>query len=213
MTNKLDKLGWLIAALMLGIIAGSGFQDGPLKFAVVDITSVVEKSDFGKKNQDDFAAMKTAREGVLEFIDQYRVLSVAQANELKELSIKIVLTTEDKTKLEKIKTDVKAAKTKSDNLAQKTTQLTPEETKLLQEYANQAANMEQTAQDWLRVFTNELQAWADKQKLESLNRARAAVQEIGKAQGFTIVFEVGIAPYGANDLTDAALKAMNAKKI
>ena len=35
---------------------------------------------------------------------------------------------------------------------------------------------------------------------------------MAKAQAFTVVFEVGVAPYGANDVTDAALKAMNAKK-
>ena len=72
--------------------------------------------------------------------------------------------------------------------------------------------MENQAQRWLREFTQELQAWADKQKLSSLDRARAALTEVGKAQGFTVIFEVGVAPYGANDLTDAALKAMNAKK-
>ncbi|MEQ1820989.1 MAG: hypothetical protein ABL949_00590 [Fimbriimonadaceae bacterium] len=209
---KIDKLGWLVAALLLGVLFGSGFDDGPLKIAVADITSIVEKSEFGKKNQDDFKAMKSAREGVLEFIDQYRVLSVQQATDIRDLSIKpAALTAEEKSKLDRIKADVIAARKKNDELAQKPN-LTPEERKLLEEYANQAANMEQTAQEWLRVFTNDLQAWADKQKLESLNRARASVQEVGKAQGFTVVLELGIAPYGANDITEAALKAMNAKK-
>lgn len=212
MTLKIDKLGWLVAALLLGVLFGSGFDDGPLKIAVADITSIVEKSEFGKKNQDDFKAMKSAREGVLEFIDQYRVLSVQQATDIRDLSIKpAALTAEEKSKLDRIKADVIAARKKNDELAQKPN-LTPEERKLLEEYANQAANMEQTAQEWLRVFTNDLQAWADKQKLESLNRARASVQEVGKAQGFTVVLELGIAPYGANDITEAALKAMNAKK-
>ncbi len=211
MTIKIDKLGWLVAALLLGVMLGTGFQEGPLKFAVADITSVVENSDFGKKNQGDFKAMKDAREALLAFIDQYRILSVQQASELKLLSLKVPLTAEEKAKLERIKADVIAAKKKSDEIVQKQN-LTPEDRKLLDEMGNQAAAMEQTAQEWLREFTNELQAWADSKKLESLNRARAAVQEVGKAQGFTLVFELGIAPYGANDITDASLKAMNAKK-
>ena len=72
--------------------------------------------------------------------------------------------------------------------------------------------MEQVAQRWYKEFTSDMQNWADKQKLASVEKARAAIQDVSKAQGYTIVFEVGIAPYGANDITDAALKAMNAKK-
>jgi hypothetical protein len=72
--------------------------------------------------------------------------------------------------------------------------------------------MERVAQLYLREFTQEMQGWADKAKGDSLERARGAVQDVAKAQAFTVVFEIGIAPYGANDVTDAALQAMNAKK-
>ena len=48
--------------------------------------------------------------------------------------------------------------------------------------------------------------------LESLDRARAALHEVAKAQAFTVVFEISVAPYGANDLTQPTLTAMNAKK-
>lgn len=211
MNSRFSKLGWVVAAALAGIFLAAGFQDNAQKVGVIDITKVVESSDFGKQNQDQFAAMKTAREGVLEFIDQYRVLTVDQATKIRDLSIKPTVTAAEKAELDSIKATVIAANKKNNELAIKPN-LTPEERTLLDEYARNSAAMEQTAQRWLRDFTTELQNWADKQKMESLNKARAAVQEVAKAQGYSVVFEVGVAPYGANDLTDAALKAMNAKK-
>jgi Skp family chaperone for outer membrane proteins len=210
MTN-MNKTGWMIAALLLGVFAAVGFQDASNKIGIVDISKVVEMSDFGKANQASFNQMKTAREGVLEFIDTYRVLTVEQATRFRDLSIKPTPTAEEKAELERIKADVMAADKKNKELSVKAN-LTPEDRALIEEYSKRANNMEMTAGRWLREFTNELQGWADKQKLTSLDRARAAVQEVAKAQGFTVVFEVGVAPYGANDITDAALKAMNAKK-
>lgn len=210
MTN-MNRTGWAIAALLLGVFAAVGFQDASNKIGIVDISKVVEMSDFGKANQASFNQMKTAREGVLEFIDTYRVLTVEQATRFRDLSIKPTPTAEEKAELDRIKADVMAADKKNKELSVKAN-LTPEDRALIEEYSKRANNMEMTAGRWLREFTNELQGWADKQKLTSLDRARAAVQEVAKAQGFTVVFEVGVAPYGANDITDAALKAMNAKK-
>lgn len=212
MNLRFQKLGWVVAAALVGIFAAVGFQDASTKLGVVDITKVVESSDFGKGNQELFNGMKASREGVLEFIDQYRVLSVDQANKIKTLSIKDApLTTGEKAELDSTKAAVIAAFNKNKELVLKQN-LTPEERALLEEYARNSANMETTAGQWLRQFTVELEDWVNKRKVESLSRARTAVQEVAKAQGYSIVFEVGIAPYGANDLTDASLKAMNAKK-
>jgi len=210
MTN-MHKTGLAIVALFFGVFAAVGFQDAAMKIGIVDISKVVEDSDFGKANQATFNQMKTAREGVLEFIDTYRVLTVEQGTRFRDLSIKPSPTAEEKAELDRIKADVQAADKKNKELSVKQN-LTPEDRALIEEYSKRANNMEMTAGRWLREFTNELQQWADRQKVTSLERARAAIQEVAKAQGFTIVFEVGIAPYGANDLTEAALKAMNAKK-
>lgn len=209
--QNLNKLGWVVAAAMVGVFAASGFQDAQTKIGVVDITKVVENSDFGKANQATFAQMKSAREGVLEFIDTYRVLTTEQATRIKDLSLKPTPTADEKAELERIKAEVIAADKKNKELSVKPN-LTPEDRALIQDYANRANNMENQAQRWLREFTQELQAWADRQKMASLDRARQALSEVGKAQGFNVVFEVGVAPYGANDLSDATLKAMNAKK-
>lgn len=206
----LNRSGWLVAALLAGIMLGGGFTQGSDKVGVVDLTEVVEKSKFGKQNQDKFNQMRVAREGLLEFVDTYRVVSAAQATQLRALSLKDVTTADEKAQLERIKQDVMAADRKSTELSTKT-QLTPEERTLMQEYANLSQAMADTARRWYQEFTNELQAWADKQKVDSIRRAREAINEVAKAQGYSVVFEAGIAPYGANNLTDGALKTMDAK--
>ena len=206
-----EKIAYLVAAATLGVLAASGFQDTTNKFGVVDISDVVEQSDYGKKNQEDFNAMKSAREGILEFIDTYRVLTNEQALKLRELTLKPNASAAEKAELETLKATIQASDKKSKEFATKAT-LTPEERTLMQDFAQRSQTMEQVAQRWFREFTNEMQQWADKQKAASIQKAREAVTEVAKAGSYTIVFESGVAPYGANDLTQPALKAMNAKK-
>ncbi|CAN5620007.1 hypothetical protein BH11ARM2_BH11ARM2_34940 [soil metagenome] len=206
-----SRLGWVLFAALLGGVAASGFQDATQKNAVVDISKVVEGSDYGKGNQQAFAQMKQSREDLLEFIDTNRVLTTEQAQKLRDLTVKPTLTDSEKAELERVKADVIAANKRWSELATKTT-LTPEERTLLQDYATRSQAMSDYAQRLLNQFSNEMAAWADKQKLDSVDKARAAVSEVAKAQGYNMVFEVGVAPYGANDLTADALKAMNAKK-
>lgn len=211
MKEKIYKLGWVIAVASIAIMATMGFQDNATKLGVVDVASILEKSDLGKANQDGFNQMKAAREGVLEFMDTYRVLSTEQATKFRDLSIKTNPTAAEKAELERIKAEVIASAKKNQELSTKPN-LQPEERTLMQEYASRSASVDDMARRWLREFTTELQQWADKQKSVSIDKARAAIQEVAKAQGYTMVFELGVAPYGANDITDAALKAMNAKK-
>ncbi|MEZ0327235.1 MAG: OmpH family outer membrane protein [Fimbriimonas sp.] len=205
------QLGWVIAAAFIAVTVAGGFQATAIKIGVVDISKVVETSEFGKVNQDSFTKMRMAREGLLEFIDANRVLTNEQAQQMRDLWLKANPTKEESAKLDLLKADVIAAAKKSTELATKPN-MTPEERTLVEEYARRSQTMNDVAQRWFREFTSEMQTWADKQKLDSIDRARAAIQEVAKAEGYTVVLEVGIAPYGANDLTAAALAKMNEKK-
>ena len=210
-----NQTGWLAAAVMAGAMLGLGFQGSTEKTAVVDVQKVVELSEFGKANQITFNDMKGGREAVLEFIDTYRVLTADQAQKIRDLSLKVGILAPEKAELDRIKADVIAADKKSKELSQKTN-LTPEERTLMEDYARRSQAIAIVAVllivGGFREFTTEMQTWADKQKLASVDKARLAIQEVGKAGAYSIVFEIGVAPYGANDITDAALKAMNAKK-
>jgi Skp family chaperone for outer membrane proteins len=155
--------------------------------------------------------MKASRESLLEFIDTERVLTNEQAQRIKDLSLKPNPTKEEAAELDRIKSEVTTAAKRSTELATKPN-MTPEERNLVEEYARRSQTMNDLATRWFREFTADMQTWADKQKLDSIEKARAAIQQVAKDQGYTVVFEVGVAPYGANDLSDLTLKAMNEKK-
>jgi Skp family chaperone for outer membrane proteins len=210
MKEKLNQLGWVLAAALAAVMVSSGFQDTAAKFAVVDIPSLVDKSNFGKQNQDTFNLMKKGREELLEFVDTNRVLTNEQAQQLRDLSLKSTPSADDTAKIATLKAEIVASRKKADELALKTN-LTPEERTLMNDFAQRSQNAAEITRRWYQEFMTEMQTWADKQKLASVDRARAAIQEVAKQQGFTVVFEVNYAPYGANDITDQALKAMNAK--
>jgi len=212
MFNKtsFSQFGWIVAATLAGAMFAGGFQGSSDKIGVVDIAKVISQSNMGKRDQETFNQMKSAREGLLEFIDTYRVLTNEQAQRIKELSLLPNPKPEEKNELERLKAEVKASSARSTELATKTNP-TPEDRALMDEFARRSQTMEQVAQRWYREFTNELQQWADKQKAASIEKAKAAIQDVAKSQGFTVVFEAGVAPYGANDLNDAVLKALNAR--
>lgn len=205
------QLGWVIACAFIGIAIAGGFHAADDKIGVVDISKVVEQSDFGKANQEVFNKMKTSRESLLEFIDTYRVLTNDQAQRLRDLALKPTLTKEEEAEQDRIKAEIVATSKRSTELATKTT-LTAEERTLVEDYARRSQTMNDVATRWFREFTSDMQTWADKQKMDSIEKARGAIQQVAKDQGYTVVFEVGVAPYGANDLSQATLQAMNAKK-
>jgi Skp family chaperone for outer membrane proteins len=210
-SSKFDQLGWVVAAAIGGVMLASGFQGPTDKTGVVDIGSVVDKSNYGQANSAQFAAMKAARQGLLEFVDQNSVLTTEQAEQLHSLTVKDSPTDADKAAITKTEADVTAS-TKNYQALSGKTNLTPEEQTQLSEYSHRAEVMQQTQQRWYNEFMSSLQDWSDQKKLDSINKARNAVQTVAKAQGYTIVFDESVAPFGANDLTDAALQAMNAQK-
>lgn len=208
--RNLLRLGWVIAAACIAVMLAGAGQDA-IKIGVVDISKVIETSEFGKQNQDTFTKMKVARESLLEFVDTNRVLSIENAQRIRELWLKPTPTKEETAELETKKAEVIAAAKKSQEMATKPT-MTAEERILVEEYARRSQAMNETAQRWFQQFSTEMQEWADKQKMDSLTRARVAITEVAKAEGYTVILEVGIAPYGANDISAPVLAKMNEQK-
>jgi len=210
-TTRFLQFGWVLAAAMIGVALAGGFQATQVKIGTVDVVRLLDTSDYGKEGQDIFKKMKNQREGLLEFFDVNRVLTTEQAQRIRELSLKDNPTKEEAAELDRVKADVIATCKRSVELATKPN-MTPEERTLVEEYARRSQQMNDTVQRWFKEFNNEMADFADKRKLIGLNKARTAINEVAKTQGFTVVFEESTAPYGANDLTDGALLAMNAKK-
>lgn len=210
-TTIFFQFGWVVAAAVIGVALAGGFQNNDIKLGTVDIVRMLDQSDYGKEGQDLFKKMKSTREEILEFVDTYRVLTTEQAQRIRELSLKENKSKEESAELDRIKAEVIAQSKRSTELATKPN-MTPEERTLVEEYARRSQQMHDVVQTWFKQFTTEMGDFADSRKLAGLKKAKAAINEVCKKQGFTLVLDESTAPYGANDVTDAALVAMNAAK-
>jgi Skp family chaperone for outer membrane proteins len=178
---------------------------------VVDFATLVESSDYFKSNDATLNKMKGDREGILEFLFTYKVATTEQTQKLKELILKEAPTAAEKAELEKIKGDIMATDKNDKTLGTKPNP-TPDETALMREYGNRKRATDELLPRWQQEFERELQARFQSVRSTAIERARQALSDIGKSGGYTVIFRADVAPYGANDITDAALKAMNAKK-
>jgi Skp family chaperone for outer membrane proteins len=212
MTNlRFLQLGWVLFLATLAVLLGTAFQGPSEKIGVADVNRLMDESDFGKSIKTQLDAMRANREEILTFIDQNRVVTVEQANQIKDLTLKANRSKEDQARLDSTKADVVASNKKWTELATKPN-LTPEERTLLQEYADRAQKANEIGSRMLNDFSSDINAWIEKQKAESGRRARTAVQNVAKQQGFTLVYDSVFTPFGANDLTDPALTQMNLDK-
>jgi Skp family chaperone for outer membrane proteins len=209
--NKFYKLGWLFAAAFGGILLAGGFQDPQMKIAVVDLGKIIDTSEVSKDGTAKLQAAKRAREDFLTFLDTYKVASSEQIIKLKDLSLKPTLTAAEKTELDAIKADILKTDEKYKGFLQKK-DLSADEQTLFNDYTARARASEMTVERLFKEFDNDWQNQVRDQTQQVVEKARLSVSEVAKAGGYSLVFDVRVTPYGANDLTDASMKAMNAKK-
>ncbi len=209
--NKIGFTGWIIAAGAIGLLALAGFQATAEKHGTVDFNRLALSSDIGKANSTTLNAAAAARDGLLKFIDTYKVVTTENAQRLRELTLKDKITDAEKAEMERIKQEIIISAKKRDELSQKPN-LTDADKQVLQDYATRAQTMSTQLGRWQQEFNDELVRMQEQLRASTIEKAKAALQDVAKAQGYTIVFESNVAPYCSNDLTDAAIKAMNAKK-
>lgn len=203
--------GWVLAAALAGVVLAGGFQDGAGKYGIVDFAGIVEKSDYFKAEDAKLNAMKTAREGLLQFLFENKCATTEQATRLRDLTVKENVTAPEKQEMDKIKADVQANEKKFKDLGTKPN-LTPDETALVRELAGRRQTIEDILPRWQQEFERELQGKFAQVRQSAIDRAKASLAEVAKAGGYSVIFRSDVAPYGANDVSDAALKSMNAKK-
>ena len=204
--------GWIIAAGLAGVMFASGFNGAADKFGIVDLNKAVQDSEMGKKNKEALDAMVNARKGVIEFMELQQVLTEEQAQKLRNLSLKTPLTETEKKDLEKVKEDVINAAKNFTALNQKQNP-TEEDRRLLGEYNRSIERTQALMRAWGNQFQEELSIKQTDLINESVRRADTAIRDVSKKDGYTVVFSApASAVYGANDLTEAVTKALNAGK-
>jgi Skp family chaperone for outer membrane proteins len=195
-----------IATLSLvGIFA---FQGPTQKLGVVDVSDVAEKSKMGQREKKAFEDLRTRLSGLLQFVSMNKVLKRDEANKLVELWRMEKPTAEQTKELEQIKT---TAQKNSDELRRLISILNPtaDDQAKIRELSALAQNTEDMLPQLDSLLGQAMQAQASSKQQVVLDKARAAVKKVGARDGYTVVYESGFAPYGANDITDAALKVMD----
>ncbi|HET6645213.1 MAG TPA: OmpH family outer membrane protein [Fimbriimonadales bacterium] len=204
------KLGIIIvcATLAFAALALTAFQPQAMKFAVVNLADVAEKSKLGIREKKNFEDLRTKFTSLMQFMTANKVMKREDATKLVDLWRKEKPTADETKQMEAIKTQ---AQKDSDELRRLISLLNPtadDQTKI-----RSMSSLAQSTEDMLDQLDNMLgramQDQAAAKQADVLNKARGAVQKVGKRDGYTLVMESNVAPYGATDVTDDALKVMD----
>lgn len=207
--TKLFKFGWLAAAALAISVGIVGFAQNQPKFGVVDLNRVIQESELGKKNQAKLKAALDARKELIDFVTTYQVLTGEQAQRLRELMLKDAPSEAEKGELAKIKSDVQASDRRRQELVQKTNP-TDADLAILQDFNNRRQIMQRTLERWQMEFNDELDGLQQRVRDETIAKAKVAVKDVCAADGYSLVLESTVAPFGSNDVTDSCIKKMNA---
>ena len=207
---KKVHLSFVLAGMLVAGFIGAGFQAQADKLGTVDLNRLIQESNYGVARMKELNNQLAARKALMDFLTLYRVATVEEAQKMRALWLKATVTEAEKAELDKLKTKIMDSDKKFNELRQRQN-LTDADRELLRDYSMRTQAVEETLTRWNQEFQDELGASQDEARRETLKRAKAALAEIGKAKAFTVIFESTVAPYSANDLTEDALKAMNAK--
>ncbi len=207
---KLDKKTYLIifAAFFIGMFALTAWNQNTQKFAVVSLGDVAERSKLGQREKKEFEALRTKYGALIQFLNTNKAAAREDVQKMVDLWNKEKPTPAETQQLEALKTK---AQTQSEELRRLISVLNPSAEQ--QSRIRELSGMSQGTEDMLPQLDNMLgtamQQRANAKQQDVLDKARAAVQKVGKRDGFTLVFENQMAVYGATDLTDEALKTMD----
>lgn len=208
MTNKLNHLGFVAAGALAVTMMFSGFQANGSKMATVDMQRILDESRAGKKVFDELSNDVQSRQGLLEFINTNKVITRDQATKLRTLTLKPGATQADKDEAEKVKAAVRAEAKRFNDLMVKAT-LTDAERTSFNEMNARRRDSDEILQAWSNEFSEEITNLRESKLASVLEKSRTAVSNVGKKDGYSVIFPTTVAVYAANDITDAAIKAVD----
>jgi Skp family chaperone for outer membrane proteins len=208
---KFDRLGWIVAAVLAGGIAGAGFQDKNEKTGSVDVAKVFNESDLARKQNDILHTMGVLRESVFQFLENNMHMKSDDADKFMKMSLKEDMSAAEKAQLEILKTEAQTNETNFKNLNTKPSP-TPAEVAQLEEYNKRSELNSKLLQEWQHDFLQQIDQKRQQLHNETMLRVKESVIQVAKKQGYSIVFNQDMAPYTANDLTTDTLTQMNNNK-
>lgn len=202
------KLFVIVIAALAAMFAVSAFQTQTQKFGVVDLSEVADKSKLGAREKKEFDALRQKYTQLLQFINANKAMTGQELDKLRQLWGAEKPTPEQTKELEALKTKIQG---NSDELRRLLSLLnpTPQEQQKYKDLAQLAQQTEDILPQLDQLYGTAMQAQAANKQQAVIDKARAAVNKLGQRDGYTVIFENTTAPYGANNVTDAALKIMD----
>ncbi|MEW5883902.1 MAG: OmpH family outer membrane protein [Armatimonadota bacterium] len=198
----------VVATLAVVLIGLAAFQNQTTKFGVVDLSAVADKSKLGEREKQAFDTFRREVNNILTFINNNKVMTAQQRDQLLTLWLAENSTDQQKQQLEQVKSAIQTASSRYAELVRKTNP-TPDELTELSEKSALAGVTQDVLPQIQNSLAQELQARAQEKQTSVLTKAREAAAKYGKQQGFTLIFDSNVAPYAANDVTDEVVKVMD----
>lgn len=203
--NRTGLAGWLIAAVLGGMMLGSGFQDGKEKYGVVDLRKVIVESKIDTEISNKVEAARLARVAVFNFIRDHRVITEEQASKLRTLELKEARTDAENTELTQLKATIDTAGKDYERLNGITTP-TEAERQQLMSLSRTFQNSGEILQQYQQDFMNEIDMLGAKAQQEAVERAAKAAAAVAKSKGYTVLYSSTAVVFAANDITADAIK-------
>ncbi len=207
--NQHRTIAFAALAASAAAFALLGFQQGQERTGTVNISQLIQKSSLGQKNTQRLESAFRRRQNFLAFLEQNPLLERAQVDQLKALELKETLTTAETEEQTRLKAAAAAALREFNELNMKTTPTEADRQKL-DVYNERSRAMSGVIEGIASEFNQDVQKLRDEVRQGETAASQKAIQEAAKKAGVTIAFTAEIAPYAANDLTDEAVKIMNA---
>lgn len=207
--NFMQKKWFVVGAIgAFTLFAISAFQAQPAKMATVNLAMVADKSKLGIREKQQFEALRAKLSSMLQFMNNNKVMTLEQGAKLRELWITENPTGAQIQELEKLKTAIQTA---SEELRRLLTETQPDEAKIarIRELTRLVNQTDDILPELDQQYTMLMRQKAEEKQQSVIEKARAAVQKIGKRDGYTVIFESNVAPYAANDITEEAVKTMD----
>ncbi len=196
----------VLALGMTAILAGSGFQGANMKIGIVDTNDVAQQVATNKNLVEQQKNLESDRQAVVDFLQHYPILKKEEADRFKALQTKATKTDAEKAELEKIKSTAEETLRKLKDLELKSSP-TQDELKYMDEYRQRQEAMGPYIQGLVNDFREELTNIRSQNQNLVVKAVTAGIAEVGKKQGYTLLFDKNTAPYAANDVTADVLKA------
>ena len=198
------------ALLAFGLMGLTGFQANSPKVGIIDFAKAFNDTPLLKNQDEANRQAERNRQGIIDFVNTYPTITREQATRFRALSTKTNLTDAERSELDKLKNEVIADEKKARDLQTKPNP-TQEDLKAIEAYRTRQQSTREMLGSWVQEFRGEIAEQRGQANQEIVTKMRSIVAEVGKREGYSVIYEAQFAPYAANDVTkqvqEAAVRA------